>query len=446
MKIRSLIFFIVSISLSMLVACASATGPSVAPATTPPGTSPSGQVRFMTNEDPEELGGFRDLITAFAKVQPNVKVTLQNIPDDDAFNKALAADFAAKTPPDVFVINYRFFGQFAIKGALQPIDTYIANSKVYKPADFYPAALQAFQFKGQQYCIPQNLSSLEVYYNKKLFAAANVPLPKAGWTWNDFLSAAKALTKDTNGDGKPDQYGAGIAVSTVRLAPFIWAHGGELVDDVNRPTRLTIDSPAAREALQWFVNLQVKEHVVPSRSDEATQDSQTRFEHGTLAMFFQSRVITPELRDTIKDFEWDVAPFPGDKHTATILHSDGYCMTAGSKNKDAAWAFIEFANGPVGQSTIVASGRTVPSLQAIAQSPAFLGQNESPANSKVYLDMAPNIRRVPVMTTWVDVEDVLNAELVRAFYGDGSVDQAISNAVKMTQEYFTANLKDLDAK
>ena len=42
-------------------------------------------------------------------------------------------------------------------------------------------------------CLPQNLSSLVVYYNRDLFDAAGVPYPEAGWTWDDFLAAAKAL-------------------------------------------------------------------------------------------------------------------------------------------------------------------------------------------------------------------------------------------------------------
>lgn len=430
----------------LVMACGSSTP---APASPPAASQTlSGEITFLVNEDADALKGFQDIVAAFVKAQPNVKVTLTNIPDSGEFLKRLAADFAAKTPPDVFEINYRRFGQFAIKGVLEPVDSYLAKSTVLKGADLYPAALDAFKFRGKQYCIPQNLSSLEVYYNKQLFTAANVPLPKAGWTWNDFLQAARALTKDTNGDGKPDQYGAGIATQIIRLAPFIWAHGGELVDNVERPTKLTLDSGPALEAFQWFVELQTKEHVVPSKEDEATQSSQARFQKGTLAMFFQSRVITPELRQTIKDFEWDVAPMPGDKRVATILHSDGYCITSASKNKEAAWAFTEFANGPEGQKIIVTSGRTVPSLKSVAESALFLNPNPAapPASSKIYLDMAPNIRRVPIMTTWLEIEDTVNKEIKRAFYGDASVAEAAQAALKATQENFQQSLKDIGAQ
>ena len=420
---------------------------SPAPAATPgaPPARPIGEIRFLISEDPIGEAGYWQIIDAFAKVQPDVKVKLENVPDDGEFLKRLAADFAARTPPAVFVINYRRFGQFAIKGALQPIDDYITKSAQFKPDDFYPTALEAFKLRGKQYCIPQNLSSLEVYYNKKLFAAANLPMPRSGWTWDEFLRDARALTRSTKGDGKIDQYGAGVATSTIRLAPFIWAHGGELVDNTDRPTRLTLDAGPALEAFQWFVNLQVKEHVVPSKADEATESSQSRFQHGTLGMFFQSRVITPDLRETIKDFDWDVAPLPGDKNTVTILHSDGYCITSASQNKDAAWAFVEFANSMQGQQVIVKSGRTVPSLKQVAESPLFLDTALAPSSSRVYLDMASGIRRVPIMTNWVEIEDVVNKEIQRAFYGDASTNDAAQTTVKGTGEFFKQNLSDLGA-
>jgi multiple sugar transport system substrate-binding protein len=435
----------------LLVACAPAASTPIASNTSAASsiTQPaklSGEITFLTNEDPDGLQGYKDIVTAFNKIQPDVKVTLNNIPDANDFLKRIAADFAAKTPPDVFVINYRRFGQFAIKGVLEPIDVYLAKSQTIKTTDFYPNAFDAFKFRDKPYCIPQNLSSLEIYYNKKLFTAANVPMPKAGWTWADFLKAARALTKDTNGDGKPDQYGVSTAPQLIRLAPFIWAHGGELVDDAVKPTKLMLDMGAGLEAFKWFVELQTKEHVVPSKADEASESSQARFQKGTLAMFFQSRVVTPELRQTIKDFEWDVAPMPSDKNTATILHSDGYCMTSAAKNKEAAWVFIEFANGAEGQKTIVTSGRTVPSLKSVAESALFLNPSASPVNSKVYLDMAPNIRRVPVLTTWLEVEDVVNKEIKRAFYGDASVEEAAQAAVQNTLSYFQQNLKDLGAQ
>ena len=128
-----------------------------------------------------------------------------------------------------------------------------------------------------------------VYYNKALFDAAGVPYPGNDWTWDDFLNAGLAMTKDSDGDGVTDQYGAGIDPILYRLAPFIWQMGGELVDDAANPTQLVLDSPTALAAFQWFVDLQMKHHIVPDAVAEAGESSESRFLNGTLGMFFDSR-------------------------------------------------------------------------------------------------------------------------------------------------------------
>ncbi|MEJ7654632.1 MAG: extracellular solute-binding protein [Chloroflexia bacterium] len=183
--------------------------------------------------------------------------------------------------------------------------------------------------------MPQNLSSLVVYYNKKLFDDAKIAYPAADWTWDQFLDTAKKLTKDVDGDGKTDQYGLGTEASIFRIAPFIWQNGGELVDNEQKPTKLTLDSPESTEAIRWFVELQTKHHVAPDAVQEEAQESEDRFQNGTTAMFLNSRRGTPTYRE-IEAFDWDVAPLPRRSEQAGILHADAYCMSKRTENKPAA--------------------------------------------------------------------------------------------------------------
>ena len=55
--------------------------------------------------------------------------------------------------------------------------------------------------------LPQNASSLAVYYNPAAFAAFGVPLPADAWTWDEFASAAARMTADVDGDGRVGFYG-----------------------------------------------------------------------------------------------------------------------------------------------------------------------------------------------------------------------------------------------
>lgn len=392
-------------------------------------------VTFMVFGDPAEFAAYERLVAAFTAQYPDIHVELGHVPGQEDYRQRLALDFTAGAPPDVMLLNYRRFAQFADQGGLAPLDAYLTQSDVLNTEDFFPVALEAFQFEEQLWCIPQNVSSLVVYYNRDLFDAAGLPYPAGDWTQADFLALAQALTQDTDGDGVTDQYGVGLEPNLFRLAPFIWQNGGDLVDDPDRPTRLTLDTPPALQALEWFAALQTQYHVAPDAVAEATISSEDRFLNGQLAMFFNSRRGVPTYR-TIQSFVWDVAPLPGGAQRRGILHSDGYCMAATAANKDAVWTFIEFANSDAGQTVIATTGRTVPSLRAVAESPAFLDAGQPPANSQVYLDTLDDLGRVPTMPGWPFIEELASREIERAFYGQASVAEAAAAAVAATQPYF----------
>ncbi|MGH2604335.1 MAG: ABC transporter substrate-binding protein, partial [Dehalococcoidia bacterium] len=319
---------------------------------------PAGEISFGFWGDPAEADAYEAIVDAFEALHPAVDVQIEYLADADDFYARLATGYAAGDTPDVFLITYRRYGQFAAAGALEPVGPYLRQSTVIAEDGYFPEPMAAFTFNGELICLPQNLSSLVVYYNRDLFDASEVPYPAADWTWDDFLTAAQSLTEDTDGDGVIDRFGAGIEPSLVRVAPFIWQAGGELVDDIEHPTKLTIATPKAREGMRFLLDLSLLHHVVPSESEVLSQSLEDRFMAGNTAMLFQSRRVVPSLRQ-IDDFAWDVAPLPRGEAAAGILHSDAYCLSAGADNKAAAWAFIEFANGPHGQPIAAEVGRTV---------------------------------------------------------------------------------------
>jgi multiple sugar transport system substrate-binding protein len=229
------------------------------------------------------------------------------------------------------------------------------------------------------------------------------------------VETAIALTRDEDADGNVDQYGLGVEPTLIRIAPFVWSNGGELVDDDRRPIRFTLDTPAAQKALRAFFDLRQLHLVVPTEEEIESEDDETRFLNGRTAMVLASRRATPAFR-TITAFDWDVAALPRHKQPAGILHSDAYCMTKASKNKDAAWRFMEFALGREGQRITARSGRTVPSLIAVSRSQAFLDPAAKPANSRVFLDTIAHIRRVPSISTWPEIEDASEGILEGGLY------------------------------
>ena len=389
----------------------------------------SGTVTFSVSGDTAEKEAYGKIVAAFNGRQSRVVVNLAHIPSAGDYVKRLTADLAAGTPPDIALMNYRRFGAFFAREAFEPIAPYLASSSALPQSAFYPEVVSAFTRNGQLIGIPQNTSSLVIYYNKNLFQQAGIALPKDDWTWDDFLAAARGLTRGTT------QYGLGISTEMIRLVPFIWQNGGDIVDNPANPTRLTLDRAESVEAMQWFVDLQTRHKVAPAAVQLASEDDESRFLNGRSAMLFESRRIVPTLR-TITAFDWDVAPLPSQKMRASILHSDAYLLTAASKNKAAAFSFMEYANSAEGQTFIAQTGRTVPSIKAIAETPIFLDPAVKPANNQVLLNAIPIIRSTINTDRTEGIEGVVNNELKRAFYGQATVAEAISTAQIRTAELF----------
>lgn len=408
-----------------LVGCGGA-GETPAPVNAP--EKASGTVSLLVFGDPEELQAYRNLITEFKQVQPEVTVKLVEASDREDLLARLATAFSGGTPPDLFLLNYRYYAQFAAKGVLEPVQDLVESSQKFEQTDFYPQALEAFRYHGKLTCMPQNISSLVVYYNKDLFAKAGVDPPKSGWTWADMVDAARKLTKG-------DVHGLGVDPEVIRVAPFVWSAGGELVDDVQRPTEFTLLNDGGTTALREFFALHSEHKVVPGDDEVAAEDNETRFENGRLAMVMSSRRSTPSFRQITK-FDWDIAGLPQHEQPASVLHSDAYCLTKASKNKGAAWRFLEFAVSQDGQQITAATGRTVPSHIATSTSEAFLDPDAKPASSRVFLDSIPSIRQLPAVSTWPEIEDKANKIIEAGFYGKLPAEQVAARLIEETRPIF----------
>jgi multiple sugar transport system substrate-binding protein len=379
-----------------------------------------GSITFQVTGDPEETRVYRELAELY-RSRTGRTVEIVEVPERDVHLAKLTTSLSAGRAPDVFLLNYRNMGGFAARGAIEP-----AGPRLENRDDFYPLPLKAFEFDGELQCVPQNASSLVVYYNVQAFREAGVELPRGPWTYAEFADAARRLT----GKGR---HGVGIDINTIRTAPWVWAAGGELVDDLEQPTRFRFDTPEARRGLDHLLALR-RNGWAPTADEADSKPVDERFLDGSVAMLLSSRRDVPLAR-TIEDFEWDVAPFPTDREAASVLHSDGFCIAKGG-NADAAWDWIEFALGPEGQQILARSGRSVPSLKKVAESPAFLDPSEPPASSQVFLDALEHMHQLPVTENWTVVEQRTDDVLGQLYYGELTYEEALARLAEETNGEF----------
>ncbi len=104
---------------------------------------------------------------------------------------------------------------------------------------------------------------IAIFYRPALFREAGVtpPAPGKAWTWDEFVAAARKLTKDTNGDGTPEQWGfaeRGLAgfIAMKTYIPHLWAYGADIIiPNGKNGWKSGLGEPAARDAIAAQVAL-----------------------------------------------------------------------------------------------------------------------------------------------------------------------------------------------
>ncbi len=147
----------------------------------------------------------------------------------ESWNEKYSAAFAGGTPPDVSYMT-EGFPNFVAAGQLEDLTPYITDELKDKYTD---ALWSSGEYDGVMARVPfLNLTSI-VFYNKALLEADGVEIPQ---TWDELLAAAQTLTKDTDGDGKTDQWGYFLnhftgEISIHQTAPYIYQSGGTFLNE-----------------------------------------------------------------------------------------------------------------------------------------------------------------------------------------------------------------------
>lgn len=376
-------------------------------------------------EGPEGLASLTRLLDRYKEQHPNVSIEIQQVPGAQYYQR-LKIQFAAGVAPDIMQLAYNQLPTFAYRNALEPLDHLIRRDKF--PVDkMFPELLPALKYRQKFYGLPRGWTTFVLYYNQDMFDAAHLPYPHEGWTWEDFLAAGRKLTKDLDGDGRPDQFACDAPTQTDGLAFWIWQNGGRLfTPDMSR---CLLDQPPALEALRFLRDCQYKYGIFPS--PEQAQDlggGGEMFRNGRQAMFIQGRWGCLSFRDAKypdgRPVRWDVGPPPMKKEKATVLFANCYVLRKNGPNLEEAWKLMQWLTGVQGQIHQARTGRDMPSFISVAESPVFLDPRNPPEHDRVFLDVAAYARPLEVDPNTGAVDELVLSTLTQIFTARKDPDKA----------------------
>ncbi|MDP8958005.1 MAG: extracellular solute-binding protein, partial [Actinomycetota bacterium] len=302
---------------------------------------------------PEEFSGTLDVwgfgtdnpvgairMELFEETYPNVDVELTpGALDEQKFLSAVAGG----NPPDVVHLGRDQLGSFAARGAILPLDQYVAASGL-DVGVYREAAINAVQIEGQTFGIPQFNNVVVVYLNDQA-------LEEAG------LSAEDVDFSDWEGLREVNQQLAEVQGTNVvrigvdpKLPEFLqlWAvaNGGAILSEDGSESLL--DSPEVIEAVEFGASLH--EAVGGREPFEAFRQSWDVF--GGQNQFVEDQVgVTPfeqwylgVLGEVSPDVGVTVEPFTtrGEGEPISVAFGLAWAVPKGIENPELAFEFMRF--------------------------------------------------------------------------------------------------------
>ena len=304
----------------------------------------AGTIRVGSWESGGALDPWDKAIKKFEAEYPAVTVQLEAVPD--AYGDKLLTQFAAGDAPDIFMVGDGDVAKFVLKGAIELLDPYVTGDSPLDLDVFFPGVLGIGQLEGKTYLMTKDYSPLVLYYNKTLFDEVGVAYPEEGWTWDDFVATAQALTLDKDGDGQTDQWGIqlpdhwGDPLWWRGMSPLVFQNGGDILDAEGKTTTGYMNSPETVEAVEFYVSLFNEYKVAPTKADIEALAGVDLFQTSIVAMLWTGRW---PLKDFIANPELNFATIglPKGKVHANSICWAGFAMYSEGKNKDTAWEFLK---------------------------------------------------------------------------------------------------------
>ena len=351
---------------------------------------------------------------AFKKAYPDIQVDFQTVPTSDLYKKLLLGiSSGGEGLADVVTLESSHLGQMISTGGLADISdkTKSYTDKIVK------SKWGDTQKDGKTYAMPWDIGPVGLYYRRDVFEKAGLPsepdkVSTLLKTWDDYYNTAKIIKDKTGANMLAISQDKNDATDYEKL---MWQQGELYFDKAGNPTSDNAASVKTTEFLGKLIKAGYTDNTV-----DWTQPRYDGYKNGSVATIvgaswyggFLKSWIAPDTKG-----KWGVIPLPvwtGSKAITANSGGSSMAIPSASKNKDAAWAYIEFMLGRVdSQMAMYKATDVFPSLIECYSNPYFTEADPfcgGQQSRKVFADLAKQIPDVTYTKNYPQAEeDYMNA-------------------------------------
>jgi multiple sugar transport system substrate-binding protein len=395
------------------------------------------EINFLALSGTES--SLNEIAKGFEAKYPNYSVKLELLPFDKLF-QSLEVRLAAKDPSlDVFLVDAPVVANYSVKGFLAPLDGLVSPDVKTKITG---SSLKASTFRNQLMVLPLNSSTVNLYYNKDIFAKKGVTPPpndvNKRWTWEQVAEAAKKLTYTDNG-----QKVYGMVFEQVnrpyQLLPLGQSAGAKQVvsDDGLTSTGFT-NSDAMVKGAQFYYDVYNTWKVSPKIAAEETANY---FSSGKVAIFIGGPWDIPAFKAAKLNFGF--APHPYFKGGSPVTPTGSWMLGVSkfSPKKEAAAKFLQYMGAEEGAQINFDIGGNLPCsiavLNKIKTDPKYQQFPDNAMQLAVYeaLNTAVSRPLTPGYTEWQSVMEEAYANIMNGSQPRQALDDAVAEIDAQLKKY-----------
>jgi multiple sugar transport system substrate-binding protein len=391
----------------------------------------------MWSSSPAEAKVWQDFSTYVQKTM-GVRSIPTLTPSTSYFTK-LDLQLVSGTASKVTAINGLLLPTYAARGALLPLDDLIKADPSVRIDDFYAESRKLSSLADSTYALGFDIAPTVLYYNKTMFKKRGIPLPSPTkpMTWAEFRQLAIEFTG-------PDQYGFTCTPTIDDMASWIYCAGGELTDPAQSVCTLGTAKPMY--ALNFGVNLFVKDKVTPPITNLVSTDAVANFMEGNVAFMQNGPWQVVNVRKA--KFEWDIVPFPaGPAGSQPRVSGSSFGIPAGTQDVEFAWKLLKTLTSTGALTIYATAGRNNPARRSAGTAFQPPPQNLSIVQRILAGEVAGG-HPFEVTTNWNEVKQACTQDLPRAFLGQAPIAEVIAGLLPRLNVLLAQhqdNIRQIDA-